>query len=391
MTTGEKFEIIDQVLQSDDNQLSVSMLCEIAEVSRSGYYNWKANAPKREAAMERDRADFELILCAYEKRGYAKGARSIHMTMLHWDEPVVMNVKKIRRLMKKFGLFCPIRKANPHRRMARAIKADRTAGNVLNREFLDHGPRKVLLTDITYLPYGSGHTAYLSTLLDAYTREVLAYKVRESLELDFVLETVEDAVAHHGIELCAETLIHSDQGCHYTSVRFGQLLKDKNLRQSMSRKGCCWDNAPQESFYGHMKDEISLMDCTTHGDVAAVIDDWMDYYNNERYQWHLAKLSPREYYTFVTTGEYPLKGVLEGAQGSGCKAVQDSGPNDRSGTSDADGATAAAPVTEHESSRQKSTGRKQRAGAADERTDAASGTGRRGRQSTRKGTGSVAE
>ena len=309
MTAGEKFEIIDQAVESDDNLLSVKMLCDIAGVSRSGYYNWKANAPKREAALERDRVDFELILQAYNRRGYAKGARSIHMTMLHWDEPVVMNIKKIRRLMRKFGLFCPIRKANPHRRMARAIKADRTAGNVLNREFLGHGPRRVLLTDITYLPYGNGQTAYLSTLLDAYTREVLAYRLSDSLELDFVLETVTDAVEHHGIEMSAETLIHSDQGCHDTSIRFGQLLKDQNLRQSMSRKGCCWDNAPQESFYGHMKDEISLTDCNTYDAVAAVIDDWMDYYNNERYQWHLAKLSPKEYYRFVTTGEYPLQNV----------------------------------------------------------------------------------
>ena len=77
------------------------------------------------------------------------------------------------------------------------------------------------------------------------------------------------------------------KGCHYTSIPFRQLLKDKNLRQSMSRKGNCWDNAPQESFFGHMKDEINISSCNTFSEVKTVIDDYMDYYNTERYQWTL--------------------------------------------------------------------------------------------------------
>ncbi|CUX17466.1 Integrase core domain protein [Clostridium sp. C105KSO13] len=110
----------------------------------------------------------------------------------------------------------------------------------------------------------------------------------------------------HGISLQAETLIHSDQGCHYTSYKFIQLIKDSNLRQSMSRRGNCWDNAPQESFFGHMKDEIDLSMCRDFSDVKYKIDDWIDYYNNDRYQWQLAKLSPNEFYQFITTGNYPL-------------------------------------------------------------------------------------
>ena len=76
----------------------------------------------------------------------------------------------------------------------------------------------------------------------------------------------------------------------------------------MSRRGNCWDNAPQESFFGHMKDHIKpkLAECTAFADVQVIIDDYIDYYNNRRYQWHLAKLSPNEFYKFVTTGEYPL-------------------------------------------------------------------------------------
>ena len=130
-----------------------------------------------------------------------------------------------------------------------------------------------MLTDITYIPLGGAH-CFLSTILDACTKQVLSYTLSQSLEVDFVLETVEKLVKTHGVSLNSSTILHSDQGCHYTCVKFIQLLKDSALRQSMSRKGNCWDN-------------------------------WIDYYNNDRYQWDLAKLSPNEYYIYLTTGAYP--------------------------------------------------------------------------------------
>lgn len=310
MSAGWKFEVIHETLKEENNLLNVSMLCDIAGVSRSGYYRWVQSESIRKAREEKDRQDFGLILKAYNQRGYSKGARGIYMCMLHWDKPVVMNLKKIRRLMDKYGLICPIRKANPYRRMAKAIKTDNVAKNILKREFTEHGPRKVLLTDITYIPYNS-KLCYLSTILDAYTRQILSYVLSDSLELDFVLETVDKLVKNHGVELSTETLIHSDQGCHYTSTSFIQIVKDNNLRQSMSRRGNCWDNAPKESFFGHMKDEIDISKCTKYREIKTVIDDWMDYYNNERYQWQLAKLSPNEYYKYITTGIYPLKDIVE--------------------------------------------------------------------------------
>ena len=92
----------------------------------------------------------------------------------------------------------------------------------------------------------------------------------------------------------------------YTSIKFIQLIKDSDLRQSMSRKANCWDNAPQESFYGHMKDEINISQCTTFEEIHQVISDWTDYYNNDRYQWDLARLAPRDYYKYLITEEYPL-------------------------------------------------------------------------------------
>lgn len=306
--TSYKFKIINEMIQRENNLLTVSMLCEIAQVSRSGYYNWINSENIRIEKEEKDKKDFEVILQAYQYRGYNKGARGIYMRLIHLNPPVIMNIKKIRRLMKKYNLFCPIRQANPYRRMAKALKTNNVADNILNREFKEHGPRMVLLTDITYIPYNDTR-CYLSVILDAFTKEVLSYVLSTSLEVDFVLETVNILIEKHGISLSAETLIHSDQGCHYTSYSFIQILKDKQLRQSMSRKGNCWDNSPQESFFGHMKDEIDLSKCKTFNDVKGIIDDWIEYYNNERYQWNLAKLAPVEYYKYVKTGEYPLKTV----------------------------------------------------------------------------------
>lgn len=306
--TSCKFELIRNVLAKESNVLKVSELCEIAGVSRSGYYRWRNAENVRQVREQKDREDFELILQAFQFRGYDKGIRGIHMRLLHLTKPVLMNVKKIQRLMRKYGLVCPIRKANPYRRMAKALKTNNVADNLLNREFSKHGARGVLLTDITYIPY-NGAFCYLSTILDAYTKQVLSYVLSPSLELDFVMETVTQLVNEHGVSLDSKTLIHSDQGFHYTSYRFVQIVKDNDLRQSMSRRGNCWDNAPQESFFGHMKDEIDLSSCITFGQVKIVIDDWIDYYNNDRYQWQLAKLSPNQYYKYLLTGSYPLHGV----------------------------------------------------------------------------------
>ena len=302
-----KYAVIHEIVSQEGNLQNVRELCRIAGVSRSGYYNWLASEEKRNEKEAKDRKDFDLILEAYNFRGYDKGIRGIHMRLLHMTPPVLMNTKKIQRLMHKYNLRCPIRKANPYRRMVKEMRTDMVFDNILNREFKEHGPRKVLLTDITYIPY-CGVFCYLSVILDAYTKQILAYVLSPSLELDFVLETVNLLITNHGISLDAETLIHSDQGCHYTSKKFRQIVSDSNLQQSMSRRGNCWDNAPQESFFGHMKDEIEhkVANAADFDAVKHIIDDWMDYYNNDRGQWILAKLSPNEYYEYCLTDIYPL-------------------------------------------------------------------------------------
>lgn len=302
---SKRFELIHEIMSTRGNILDLNDLCQTAGVSRSGYYKWIRSEDVRREKEEKDRADFELVLEAFKHRGYDKGVRGINMYLLHRNPQIIMNPKKIRRLMHKYGLLCPIRKANPYRRMAAALKTSNYADNLIKREFEQHGPRMILLTDITYLPYNDTF-AYLSTIIDGFTKQVLSYVLSENLKVDFVLQTVEQLLENHGISLSKETIIHSDQGAHYSSCSFIEIVNNYNLRQSMSRRGNCWDNAPQESFFGHMKDEIDISQCIDFAEVKYKIDDWIQYYNDERYQWQLAKLSPNQYYDYVTTGKYPL-------------------------------------------------------------------------------------
>ena len=302
-----KYRLIHDAINLDDNTLKVSTLCRIAGVSRSGYYAWVGAESQRRLRDAKDKADYELIKEAYDFRGYKKGARSIYMRLLHLHPPVIMNIKKIRRLMSKYGLFCPIRQANPYRRMMKAMKTSHVANNLVNRDFKKYGPRRVLLTDITYLFYDCG-VCYLSPIIDMCTHETLSYTLSENLKVDFVLDMVDKMCAEYGAYLDDTTIVHSDQGCHYTSNAFIQKLRDKDFVQSMSRKGNCWDNAPQESFFGHMKDDISelVAECKTFAEVQKIVTTWMNYYNKERYQWDLMRLSPKEYYEYCKSGVYPL-------------------------------------------------------------------------------------
>ena len=236
----------------------------------------------------------DIILKAFDHRGYKKGSRSIKMT-LESEFGITYSRKRIQRIMRKFNIVCPIRKANPYKRMAKATKEHKVVPNLLNREFKQEVVGKVLLTDITYLPYGKGQMAYLSTIKDASTNEILAYNLSDSLKLDIATDTIHKLMANTNVKLSEDAFIHSDQGVHYTSPIFQKLLKSNKLGQSMSRRGNCWDNAPQESFFGHMKDEIDYKNCTTLAELQSVIDDYIYYYNNYRCQWNLKRLTPAQY------------------------------------------------------------------------------------------------
>ncbi len=249
----------------------VSYLCELMGVSRSGYSNYftAESVQKRRIREKADEVVKEIVLKAYNFRKRKKGAQQIKMTLQN-VYGITYNLKRIRRIMKKYSIICPIRKANPYRRMAKATKEHRTCPNLLQRNFKQGVAGKVLLTDITYLTYKGGKRAYLSTVKDAETNEILAYEVSSSLHLEIALNTLHKLKRHK--HLAEGAFIHSDQGFHYTSPQFQRVVKRMGLGQSMSRRGNCWDNAPQESFFGHFKDETDIYECETLEDVKREIN-----------------------------------------------------------------------------------------------------------------------
>ena len=294
MATNEIFQLIYDTVKRYGWTRMTAYFCEILGVSRSGYYRHISTESARMEREAKDLAVRDTILKAFNKRGYKKGSRSIKI-LLEQEENIVYSRKRIQRIMRKFSIICPIRKANPYRRMMKATREHTVVANKLNRNFKQGLPGKVLLTDITYLQYGNSRTAYLSTVKDASTNEILAYHLSERITLDIALTTIDKLVESNKSLLQPDAFIHSDQGCHYTSPIFQRLLKKHHIAQSMSRRGNCWDNAPQESFFGHMKDEIDYKTCTTFAEIQSIIDDYIDYYNNFRYQWNLKKLTPVQF------------------------------------------------------------------------------------------------
>jgi putative transposase len=274
----------------------VSYLCTIAGVSRSGYYNYfsEESQEQRKLKEEKDQVVKEIILKAFHFKNRKKGARQIKMT-LAGQFNVVYNLKRISRIMKKYDIICPIRKPNPYRRMMKATYEHKVVPNLLNRQFKQDIPGKVLLTDITYLFYENGQKAYLSAIKDGSTGQILAYHVSSRMTIDLATDTLKKLKKNKNFKKAKDALLHSDQGVHYTHPEFQKAVKKLGLKQSMSRRGNCWDNAPQESFFGHLKDEASIKACKTLDELKREIKQYMTYYNHHRYQWNLNKMTPVQY------------------------------------------------------------------------------------------------
>ena len=294
LTQSETFQLIYETIANHKFTNMVSSFCKMLGVSRSGYYRYLSTEGTRKLRELAEKNVRDIILKAFNKRGYKKGSHSIKM-VLEQEENLIYSRKRIQRIMRKFNIICPIRKANPYRRMMKATREHTVVPNLLKRNFKQHVPGKVLLTDITYMPFSNSKMAYLSTIKDASTNEILSYHLSERISLDIATTTINKLVKKHKSLLHQDAFIHSDQGCHYTSPIFQRLLKKYKLGQSMSRRGNCWDNAPQESFFGHMKDEIDYKNCVSFNELQKMIDKYITYYNKYRYQWGLKKLTPVQY------------------------------------------------------------------------------------------------
>lgn len=206
-----------------------------------------------------------------------------------------MNLKKIRRIMKKYDLKTSVRRKNKYKQGWILGEEHRVAPNLLERQFDVTKKDTVYSTDITCLDYGKDSRAYLSAVKDLASKEVAHYAVSSGINLEVAISGLEDFFSRKPKHL----IMHSDQGCHYTSKTYRDLLAKWDVTQSMSRKGNCLDNAPIESFFGHLKDESEFRSCNTFEELVAEIDRYINYYNNERPQWGLKGKTPAEHRGFT--------------------------------------------------------------------------------------------
>ena len=266
-------------------------MLDIARVSKSGYYQWLKTSDEQDK-------DYEDYLVVKEVFDYGKGKlghRAVCMN-LKSDKGIIMNHKKVIRIMNKYGLVAKIRKANPYKQISKKTKEHRTFENKLDRKFAQETPYKFFSTDITYT-FFNNRPAYLSVIKDIASGEVVAWELSRRIDMDLVMNTLEKMKNNPNLSTVSfeDILIHSDQGFHYTNPLYINLVKDLNMIQSMSRKGNCIDNAPIESFFGHLKDDIDYKDCKTFEELRYLIDRYMNYYNFQRYQWGLNKMTPVQY------------------------------------------------------------------------------------------------
>ncbi|NQV00003.1 MAG: IS3 family transposase [Parcubacteria group bacterium] len=267
---------------SDDIQI----LCNIAQASRSGYYKWL----KRDKNKDED--DYLLIKEIFNKGKCKLGWRPIKMK-LKLDHNIIMNHKKIKRIKREKNLITKIRRKNPYKMIMKKTQEHRVFDNLLDRKFEQNAPGKVFCTDITYLYYIHGRKAYLQVIKDIATKEIVSWQLSNSLSMKFVLKSIE--MLKSVKTLSNKSIIHSDQGFHYTNPEYIKKVKTLKLIQSMSRKGNCIDNSPIESFFGHLKDDIDYKQAKTFKQLNTMVNTYMNYYNNERYQWELKKMTPVQY------------------------------------------------------------------------------------------------
>jgi putative transposase len=240
--------------------------------------------------QDKDYNDYLKIKEVFDKSKGKYGWRSIKMRLPQ------MNHKKIQRIMKKYDLRTKVRRKNPYKAVMKAKLEHRVFPNKLQREFKETRPFKVFCTDITYLPFLE-RFVYLLVIKDIASGEVVGWNASLRLDMALVIETICKMKSFFS----PGGLIHSDQGLHYTNPSFIKTIKNLKLEQSMSGKGNCIDNAPIETFFGHMKDELEYDNCRTFDQMSSKIEEYMRYYNHERKQWARNKMAPVEYRNHLLT------------------------------------------------------------------------------------------
>ncbi|MDO4178587.1 MAG: IS3 family transposase [Phascolarctobacterium sp.] len=302
---SEYFALIKEFMDQEGNILKIQDMCLLADVSRSGYYNWVKSEPNRVVKDERDAEDFALIKEAFNYRGYPKGARSIHMYLLHQENPVLMNVKKIERLMRKFNMKFELKGNGINRKISQMAISGRSAPKFSKLELPEATARRqqfVLMAACHKFP--NERVGYFVAIIDTFTKQILAHLTSARDTNDIVKVLLEKLSAREDCKEVKEVLF--ENGDKFETLKISSLMRSKKSRDYVLDNAFDSDTVAQEHLIGFLRDEINVNSYETSYFGKDAVDDWVDYYNKDRYIWHLDKLSPDEYDEFLQTGKSPL-------------------------------------------------------------------------------------
>lgn len=262
-------------IQAEEARYSVEMMCQVLEVSRSGYYAWRRRGKSRRALE--DEAILVDIRRAYVQSRRSYGSPRVHKELREAGSTVGRH--RVARLMRSHGM-----QSRRRRRWIRPRTGGRMtveAPNILNRSFMAVRPNEIWVSDITYVPTRQGWL-YCAVVLDLYSRKVVGWSTASDMRRGVAVEALNMALRSRQPKP-HELLHHSDRGVQYASWDYQELLQAHGIRSSMSRPGNCWDNAVAESFFSTLK-----LECTRqkrYGSQQEAADDiksFIDYYNTRR-------------------------------------------------------------------------------------------------------------
>jgi len=263
----------------------VLVMCDVLEVSSSGYYAWRGRPESRRSREDRELKSKIRLIFKKSRQTYG----NVRIVDELRDQGIQCGRKRVSRLMTEDKLVP--KKARRFRRTTVAEPDHAKAPNVLDREFTVDAPDTVWVGDITYLWTSEGWL-YLAVLLDLYSRRVVGWAVKSHLGQELAIAALDRALyergSHEGL------LHHSDQGCQYTSAEYQKKLKNRGLSVSMSRKGNCWDNAVAESFFATLKVELGDSFSSRQAAHDALFDYIEVFYNRQRRHTTIGGICPVE-------------------------------------------------------------------------------------------------
>lgn len=280
-----KFHFIKEHLQ----QFSMEAVCDVLEVSRSGYYAWR-DRPRSGQAKRREELAAKIQLIHQENR-QVYGSPRVCRVLRSQGESVCENT--VSRVMRQHGIRAKTKKKFVPR-TTNSVHNQPVADNLLNREFAAEGPNRKWTVDITYVPTDEGWL-YLAGVLDLFSRKIVGWAMADHMRTDLVSDALRMAIVHR--RPGKGMLHHSDRGVQYASEDYQQLLKEHHMDVSMSGRGECWDNACVESFWGTLKTElINHEHYATRESARQAIFEYIEvFYNRKRLHSSLGYLSPEAF------------------------------------------------------------------------------------------------